>query len=74
MEAVARLGLRELALARRTNIPSARHNEATLECGEFEQDLTFRGRIGRCDPPRPGASPFRTGVPCSRYQRSYVDG
>ncbi|KHN94933.1 ATPase, P-type, potassium/sodium efflux, fungal [Metarhizium album ARSEF 1941] len=57
MEAMARLGLRVLALASRTDIRHVRENEAELERGEFEQNLTFRGLIGLYDPPRPESAP-----------------
>ncbi|KND92018.1 Sodium transport ATPase 2 [Tolypocladium ophioglossoides CBS 100239] len=57
MEAMARLGLRVLALAGRTDIPHVRENEAELDRGEFEQDLVFRGLIGLYDPPRPESAP-----------------
>lgn len=57
MEAMARLGLRVLALASRTDIPHVKENEAELERGDFEQDLVFRGLIGLYDPPRPESAP-----------------
>ncbi|PMB70128.1 Sodium transport ATPase 5 [Beauveria bassiana] len=57
MEALARLGLRVLALASRSDIPHVKHNEAELERGDFEQDLVFRGLIGLYDPPRPESAP-----------------
>lgn len=57
MEAMARLGLRVLAFASRTDIPHVKENEAELERGEFEQDLTLRGLIGLYDPPRPESAP-----------------
>ncbi|EJP62002.1 potassium/sodium efflux P-type ATPase [Beauveria bassiana ARSEF 2860] len=53
MESLARLGLRVLALASRTDLPIVEHNEAELDRGLFEQDLVFRGLIGLYDPPRP---------------------
>ncbi|KAK2616947.1 P-type ATPase [Conoideocrella luteorostrata] len=53
MEAMARLGLRVLAFANRSDIPHVKNNEAELERGDFEKDLTFRGLIGLYDPPRP---------------------
>ena len=53
MEALARLGLRVLALASRTGIPHVKENQAELERGAFEKDLIFRGLIGLYDPPRP---------------------
>ncbi|KAM3505207.1 hypothetical protein MY10362_003095 [Beauveria mimosiformis] len=57
MEALARLGLRVLALASRSDIPHVKHNEAELERGDFEQDLVFRGLIGLYDPPRTESAP-----------------
>lgn len=57
MEALARLGLRVLALASRTDIRHVEDNEAELERGNFEQDLIFRGLIGLYDPPRPESAP-----------------
>lgn len=57
MESLARLGLRVLALASRTDIPHVKHNEAELDRGQFEQDLVFRGLIGLYDPPRPESAP-----------------
>ncbi|UNI19565.1 P-type ATPase [Purpureocillium takamizusanense] len=57
MEAMARLGLRVLALASKTDIPHVQDNEAELERGDFEEDLTFRGLIGLYDPPRPESAP-----------------
>ena len=57
MESLARLGLRVLALASRTDIPHVEPNEAELDRGQFEQDLTFRGLIGLYDPPRPESAP-----------------
>jgi len=57
MEAMARLGLRVLALASRTDIPHVKNNEAELERGEFERNLIFRGLIGLYDPPRPESAP-----------------
>lgn len=57
MEAMARLGLRVLALASRTDIRRVEENEAELERGDFEQNLVFRGLIGLYDPPRPESGP-----------------
>ncbi|KAF5021603.1 hypothetical protein F66182_6350 [Fusarium sp. NRRL 66182] len=57
MEALARLGLRVLALASRTDIPHVKDNEAELDRGLFENDLIFRGLIGLYDPPRPESAP-----------------
>ncbi|KEY66263.1 hypothetical protein S7711_09189 [Stachybotrys chartarum IBT 7711] len=57
MEALARLGLRVLALASRTDIPHAQENEAGLERANYEKDLIFRGLIGLYDPPRPESAP-----------------
>jgi potassium/sodium efflux P-type ATPase len=57
MESLARLGLRVLALASRTDIPHVEDNEAELDRGLFEKDLVFRGLIGLYDPPRPESAP-----------------
>lgn len=57
MEALARLGLRVLALASKTDIRHVNHNEAELNRAEFEQDLVFRGLVGLYDPPRPESAP-----------------
>ncbi|RDA87094.1 hypothetical protein CP532_0173 [Ophiocordyceps camponoti-leonardi (nom. inval.)] len=57
MEAMARLGLRVLALASRTDFPPVQENEAELQRGDYERDLVFRGLIGIYDPPRPESGP-----------------
>lgn len=57
MEAMARLGLRVLALASKTDVRRVESNEAELERAEFESDLVFRGLIGLYDPPRPESGP-----------------
>ncbi|KAH6892998.1 hypothetical protein B0T10DRAFT_591856 [Thelonectria olida] len=57
MEAMARLGLRVLALASRTDIRHVKDNEAELDRGQFESDLVFCGLIGLYDPPRPESAP-----------------
>ncbi|PHH65706.1 hypothetical protein CDD81_1792 [Ophiocordyceps australis] len=57
MEAMARLGLRVLALASRTDFSPVKENEAELQRGDFEQKLVFRGLIGIYDPPRPESAP-----------------
>jgi potassium/sodium efflux P-type ATPase len=57
MEAMARLGLRVLALAGRTDIPLVEDNGAELDRGLFEKDLVFRGLIGLYDPPRSESAP-----------------
>lgn len=60
MEALARQGLRVLALASRSGVRSV--SEAEIKAGiikrdEFEHDLVFRGLIGIYDPPRPESRP-----------------
>ncbi|KPM46311.1 Sodium transport ATPase 5 [Neonectria ditissima] len=57
MEALARLGLRVLALASRTDIRHVVDNEAELDRSQFESDLVFRGLVGLYDPPRPESAP-----------------
>jgi potassium/sodium efflux P-type ATPase len=57
MESLARLGLRVLALASRTDIEHVIDNEAELDRAKFESDLIFRGLIGLYDPPRPESAP-----------------
>lgn len=57
MEAMARLGLRVLALASRTDFRHIDESEAEFDRGQFEQDLIFRGLIGLYDPPRPESAP-----------------
>ena len=60
MEALARRGLRVLALASRTSPRSVSAEEArlgTLKRDEFECDLIFRGLVGIYDPPRPESRP-----------------
>lgn len=57
MEAMARLGLRVLALASRSDIPHVKENEAELDRAKFEENLIFRGLIGLYDPPRPESAP-----------------
>jgi Na+-exporting ATPase len=57
MEAMARLGLRVLALASKTDIQHVTENQAELDRGIYEQDLIFRGLVGLYDPPRPESAP-----------------
>ncbi|OLN88991.1 Sodium transport ATPase 2 [Colletotrichum chlorophyti] len=56
MEALARLGLRVLAFASKTDIGTV-DNHDNLDRINFEKDLTFRGLIGLYDPPRPESAP-----------------
>lgn len=56
MKAMARLGLRVLALASRTDMRHVQ-DEVGLERADFEQGLVFRGLIGLYDPPRPESAP-----------------
>lgn len=53
LESLARMGLRVLALANRTDDIPAINDKDTPERAEYEADLTFRGLIGLYDPPRP---------------------
>jgi potassium/sodium efflux P-type ATPase len=56
MEALAKLGLRVLALASRSY--SGKYEEgAEIDRSAIEDDLTFRGLIGLYDPPRPESAP-----------------
>ena len=60
MEAIARRGLRVLALASRSglHIPEVtREKEADLRRNDFENRLTFLGLVGIYDPPRPESRP-----------------
>lgn len=60
MEAMARRGLRVLALASKstTRVVSAEEvRRGLLNREEFERDLIFRGLIGIYDPPRPESRP-----------------
>lgn len=55
MEALAKEGLRVLALAGREHTPGSENKEGSepLPREEIEKDLTFYGLIGLYDPPRP---------------------
>jgi potassium/sodium efflux P-type ATPase len=60
MEAMARRGLRVLALASKTTtrvVSAEEVRRGLLNRDEFERDLTFRGLIGIYDPPRPESRP-----------------
>lgn len=60
MEAIARRGLRVLALATRSNLqisPAAQSSHNELKRDEFENNLTFVGLVGIYDPPRPESRP-----------------
>ncbi|KAK0747378.1 hypothetical protein B0T21DRAFT_3301 [Apiosordaria backusii] len=60
MEALARRGLRVLALANRGGVRPVSEEESRrglLKRDEFEHDLVFRGLIGIYDPPRPESRP-----------------
>lgn len=60
MEALARRGLRVLALASRSSPRNVTEDEVragTLKREHFENDLTFRGLVGIYDPPRPETRP-----------------
>ncbi|KAL0943175.1 sodium p-type [Colletotrichum truncatum] len=56
MEALARLGLRVLAFASKSDIGTVDNHE-NLDRMNYEKDLTFRGLIGLYDPPRPESAP-----------------
>ncbi|KAL2105507.1 hypothetical protein VUR80DRAFT_8245 [Thermomyces stellatus] len=55
MEALARLGLRVLALASRSGVERVTEEQVKdgLDRAEFERDLVLRGLVGIYDPPRP---------------------
>ncbi|KAF9785596.1 hypothetical protein IL306_005472 [Fusarium sp. DS 682] len=54
MEALARLGLRVLALASRSPVEGLPEDlSSAIDRSEFEKDLVFSGLIGIYDPPRP---------------------
>lgn len=60
MEALARRGLRVLALASRPDLTVAGDDifkDGTIKRDEFERDLVFRGLVGIYDPPRPESRP-----------------
>ncbi|KAG7141282.1 Sodium transport ATPase 5 like protein [Verticillium longisporum] len=60
MEALARRGLRVLALASKSPVRAVTEKEASsgnLKRDEFEDDLIFRGLVGIYDPPRPESRP-----------------
>ncbi|KAL0937062.1 sodium p-type [Colletotrichum truncatum] len=60
MEALARRGLRVLALANATGVRAVSDEEARhgqLKRDEFEQNLVFRGLVGIYDPPRAESRP-----------------
>lgn len=53
MEALAKEGLRVLAMAGRENTSPAKEGDDPLPRDEVEKDLSFYGLIGLYDPPRP---------------------
>ncbi|KAK4188642.1 putative type IID cation-transporting ATPase [Podospora australis] len=61
MEALARRGLRVLALASKSSgirpVSEEESKKGLLKREEFERDLEFRGLIGIYDPPRPESRP-----------------
>ena len=59
MEALARLGLRVLALASKSGVRRVTEEQvkAGLDRLEFETDLVLRGLVGIYDPPRPESLP-----------------